>query len=675
MTLRLHTSRLAFFAAILIFILSCGKKSDNNREFSIYESFVDIPGVTSEEISAIEALKKKHKSFSYGMTHTTEAFISESGEIEGYAAFFCEWLTRIFDVQFKPEIHAGNNLLEKLDSGELDFIGDMPISEERKQIYHMTDAIAERQYIAEDTMEFFLPLAFNPVSMATANAEFKPVISVVTKALRGGAKSHLNYLFNQGDEAHKKHKFSTLLSKEEKEYLRNTVSVPMVARYFNYPVDYYNTYEDRWEGLAFDVLREVEKLTGLTFMVINGKNADLPELYEMVRKGEAHIVPELLISNERKEHYIWTEHKIIKDQYALISKSQLPNASSNEISNMRIGFIKNTVRAQMFQTWFPNVKNATEYETDESAMFALERGEVDMVMSSKNRLISYLNYYGLSDYKANYLFNHPYESSFGFSKDQAILRSIVDKALSLVNTHTITEQWMTKTYDYKTKLMEAQRPWLIGTIILSFIVLALILALFIRSHSEEKRLKKLVKKRTSEIEEQRKQLERMSLTDQLTGLPNRRNFDMRLNMEWRSAIRAKEVVSILMLDIDHFKEYNDTYGHLQGDEALCIISRTIEQVLKRSNDFAARWGGEEFVVLLADTNAKGALKIAEAIRKNVEKADILLAGKDVTKLTISIGVNTHAPNPKSSQDAFISAADNELYRAKKASRSKVCSPA
>jgi diguanylate cyclase (GGDEF)-like protein len=666
MTLRLHTSRLAFFAAILISILSCGKKSDHNNEFSIYESFKDIPNVTSEEIAAIEALKNTHKDFSYGMTLTTEAFISENGEIEGYAAFFCEWLTRLFGVQFKPEIHVWDDLLEKLNSGELDFAGNLLISEEHKQIYHMTDAIAE--FSANSMM-------FNPVSMATANAEFKPVISVVTKALRSGAKSHLNHLFNQGYEAYKKHKFSTLLSKEEKEYLRKTVSVPMVARYFNYPIDYYNTYENKWEGLAFDVLCEVEKLTGLTFMVINGKNTNLPELYEMVRKGEAHIVPELLISSERKKHYIWTEHKFIKDQYALISKSQLPNVSSNEISNMRIGFIKNTVRAQMFQTWFPNVKNVTEYETDESAMFALERGEVDMVMSSKNRLISYLNYYGLSDYKANYLFNHPYESSFGFNKDQAILRSIVDKALSLVNTHIITEQWMTKTYDYKTKLMEAQRPWLIGAIILSFLVLALILTLFMRSRSEEKRLEKLVKKRTAEIDEQRKQLERMSLTDQLTGLPNRRNFDMRLNMEWRSAIRAKEVVSILMLDIDHFKEYNDTYGHLQGDEALCIISRAIEQVLKRSNDFVARWGGEEFVVLLADTNAKGALKIAEAIRKNVEKANILLANKDVTKLTISIGVNTHAPNPKSSQDVFISAADNELYRAKKTGRNKVCSPA
>ncbi|MDR0315646.1 MAG: response regulator, partial [Treponema sp.] len=107
-------------------------------------------------------------------------------------------------------------------------------------------------------------------------------------------------------------------------------------------------------------------------------------------------------------------------------------------------------------------------------------------------MISYLNYYGLSDYKANYLFNYPYEATFGFNKDQTDLCSIVDKAIALIDTYVITEQWMTRTYDYKTKLMEARLPWLIGAIALSLTVLGLILILFYRSHVEEKRLEILV---------------------------------------------------------------------------------------------------------------------------------------------------------------------------------------
>jgi diguanylate cyclase (GGDEF)-like protein len=521
--------------------------------------------------------------------------------------------------------------------------------------------------------EDFFPLIFSSASVATAKAELEPVISVITKAQRGGAMPHLNYLYNKGYEAYKKNKLFTQLSKEEKAYLQNTSSVPLAARYFNYPVDFYNPYKNKWEGLAFDVLHEVEGLTGLTFTVVNDKHANLSELYEMVRIGKAHIVPELLISNERREHYIWTEHKFITDQYALVSKSQLPNINANEISNMRVGLIRDTVRAEVFHTWFSNAGNITEYDTDEEAMFAVERGEIDMVMSSKNRMISYLNYYGLSDYKANYLFNYPYEAAFGFNKNQIVLCAIVDKAIALIDTNTITEQWMTKTYDYKTKLMEARLPWLIGATALSLAVLILVLILFFRNRSEEKRLEILVQKRTAEIEQQRKLLEYMSLTDPLTGLPNRRNFDMRLDIEWQIAIRERQRISFLMLDIDHFKNYNDIYGHQQGDEVLRIIARTVENTPKRPGDFVARWGGEEFAVLLSNTGIRGALKIAENIRANIEKTNVYINGV-AGKLTVSIGVNTQSPEPDSSLKAFISVADKELYRAKEAGRNRVCFP-
>jgi diguanylate cyclase (GGDEF)-like protein len=181
----------------------------------------------------------------------------------------------------------------------------------------------------------------------------------------------------------------------------------------------------------------------------------------------------------------------------------------------------------------------------------------------------------------------------------------------------------------------------------------------------------LVEKRTAELNEQRKLLEYMSLTDQLTGLPNRRNFDMRLDIEWRIAIREKQSISFLMLDIDHFKSYNDRYGHQQGDEVLRWIAKTIEKTLKRPGDFVARWGGEEFAILLSNTNATGALKIAEDIRTNVEDMKVPLLDGTIVKLTVSIGLNTQAPE-NSPLEAFISVADKELYRAKETGRNRVC---
>jgi signal transduction histidine kinase/ActR/RegA family two-component response regulator len=345
----------------------------------------------------------------------------------------------------------------------------------------------------------FFPPVFSPVFMATAKAEFRPVISVVTKALKNGARPWLNHLYNQGYEAYRKNKFFLQLSDAEKEYLKSTSSVPLAARSFNYPVDFYNPYEKKWEGIVFDILHKVEELTGLTFDVINNEQANLSSLLTMVREGKAHIIPELLVTNDRKPHYIWMEHKFITDQYALLSKSTYPNVSVNEISDKRVGVIKDTARAELFYTWFPNAVNVTEYSIDEDSFQALERGEIDMVMASKNRLLSLLNFHEVSDYKANYLFNYPYESTFGFNKDQTLLCSIMDKALSVIDTRMITEQWLTKTYDYRTRLIEAQRPWFVGATALSLAVLALILVLFFRNRSEGKRLAKLVEERTKEV--------------------------------------------------------------------------------------------------------------------------------------------------------------------------------
>ncbi|MCL2101062.1 MAG: diguanylate cyclase [Fibromonadales bacterium] len=167
-------------------------------------------------------------------------------------------------------------------------------------------------------------------------------------------------------------------------------------------------------------------------------------------------------------------------------------------------------------------------------------------------------------------------------------------------------------------------------------------------------------------------IRQLSITDQLTGISNRRNFDCRLQLEWNHALRNKTTLSILLADIDDFKTYNDTYGHLQGDAALQSVAKNIEQSLSRSIDFAARWGGEEFAVLLPSTDLTGALSVAERIRNNIECVEIPCSNGSSTKLTVSIGVNTCAPKYINSIDDFVSKADKMLYCAKKAGKNKVC---
>ena len=167
-------------------------------------------------------------------------------------------------------------------------------------------------------------------------------------------------------------------------------------------------------------------------------------------------------------------------------------------------------------------------------------------------------------------------------------------------------------------------------------------------------------------------VEGLSMTDQLTGIPNRRSFDQQLNKEWRRAIREKSSIGILMMDVDRFKTYNDTHGHQQGDVALQTVAMTLAKSLRRPADFAARWGGEEFAVLLPVTDIEGALNIAELIRKNIESTIITCADGAHANVTASIGVNVQVPAQNDSMEEFIYNADKALYTAKETGRNRVC---
>ena len=167
------------------------------------------------------------------------------------------------------------------------------------------------------------------------------------------------------------------------------------------------------------------------------------------------------------------------------------------------------------------------------------------------------------------------------------------------------------------------------------------------------------------------ELAQLGMRDQLTGIANRRSFDNRLNLEWGRAIREEEPLSILMLDVDNFKNYNDTYGHQQGDAALQTIANVLRRSVKRSLDFAARWGGEEFVILLPGTDSAGALIVAENVRKEIENEPIPCSDSGAAKVTVSVGVSTKIPTRYSRIEHIISMADHALYSAKETGRNRV----
>lgn len=174
-----------------------------------------------------------------------------------------------------------------------------------------------------------------------------------------------------------------------------------------------------------------------------------------------------------------------------------------------------------------------------------------------------------------------------------------------------------------------------------------------------------------ELERNNGKLQDLALKDGLTGLGNRRHFDLRLSAEFARATRCGTSLALMMIDVDHFKRYNDTYGHDAGDQCLKAVSAVVGQFCRRPGDEAARFGGEEFVLLMPETDSEGALALARTLCKKIEQLALPHPGSGHGFVSVSAGVFSCTPAPGKTERSLIDAADRGLYRAKDAGRNRV----
>jgi len=168
------------------------------------------------------------------------------------------------------------------------------------------------------------------------------------------------------------------------------------------------------------------------------------------------------------------------------------------------------------------------------------------------------------------------------------------------------------------------------------------------------------------------QLLKLANVDGLTGLVNRRHFDERLAEEWLRALRNRRPLTLIMFDVDWFKLYNDKFGHLEGDECLKRIARSAQEIVSRPADTVARFGGEEFIVLLPETDSSGATGVAEKLRTGVENLHLPNPDSSISPyVTISLGIITIVPSATSNQDDCLELVDEALYKAKKSGRNRL----
>jgi signal transduction histidine kinase/ABC-type amino acid transport substrate-binding protein/FixJ family two-component response regulator len=557
---------LAGLSALLL-VSGCGRTVEPEDGSSpVFESYRDIPGVTDDEINAIEALKGDYGSFVYGMPFSTEAFDKGDGEVGGYSVLFADWLSGLFDMPFEVVNCEWVDTLDAFETGRIHFNGSMIATDERVGSFFQTSAIAQRSivyfrlgssrpvaeimearpvrigilentasanlvvdllqpgsfeavsvtentdvyallqageidaYAHSNTTEFvfdcctdvvvenFYPLTFTPVSLTAHDPALAPVISVVDKALRhDSTRLHLTRLYNEGYDEYRRQKFLLLLTEEEHAYIRDNPVVKTVMQADNYPLSFYDERAGSWQGIAFDILREVGSLAGLSFQTINDPSVPAAELFSMLEEGEASLLSGLIRTPEREGRFIWAENANMISNYALLSKSDFRDIRINEILGVRVGLLRNSAHTEMFRLWFPYHTNNEEYDSLNELIEALDRGEIDVIMQSESQLTILTNYRERPDFKANLVFDSSFKSSFGFNGDEAILRSIVDKAHHIIDTDEITRHWMSRTYDYRARVTEAQRPLLIGLSATLFFILALLTVLFLLNRRAHRR--------------------------------------------------------------------------------------------------------------------------------------------------------------------------------------------
>ena len=437
------------------------------------------------------------------------------------------------------------------------------------------------------------------------------------------------------------------------------------------------TYEENGiaKGVAVDIAKELGKKIGYKIEV---KAIDWEEAQSKVLFGEADALLQINQNSEREKIYDFSDELLESEFLIFIKRGNNGIKTVNNLKNKTVGVEYRGYPYYLLQKYDGiNIRTISDWKI---GFEMVKSGELDAIVMDR-----WIGEYELAHSKVRgiQIIEEPIETKYSriaVKKGNVELLNLINAGLKeMKEDGTMTDilgDWQGKRVIYLTE--ESIRSiFLYTTIVILILVLLVTLYLVNKFRKLNKKLELDVMERTQELYEINEllrkanaELERISMVDGLTNISNRRYFDIVLQEAWRIGMRERRPLALIMIDIDNFKMFNDTYGHLAGDQCLKSVADVIKKAAKRSGDFVARFGGEEFVALLSNTTEDGASIVAEEIRVKIENLGIKQE-RIATVVTVSLGVAATIPDKNTHLDNLINAADQALYQAKKDGRNTV----
>jgi diguanylate cyclase (GGDEF)-like protein len=427
------------------------------------------------------------------------------------------------------------------------------------------------------------------------------------------------------------------------------------------------------KGVAVDIAKAIGDRIGCEVIVLT---ENWEQAQKMVLNGDADGLLQINPNPERNKIYDFSA-PLLKSEFSMFVRTgNLTLRRIEDLKNKSVGVEAGGYPSSLLQGYGSvNIVKIYDWNT---SFKALSAGELDAIIVDRWIGEYELANSGISNIN---IVDPPVEiqySRIAVRKGDTETLDLINAGLKSIaddgTVDEIMEKWHGKRVLYLTE--DYFQIFYLHTASIFLFLVALVAIYFVRKYRKlSRKLEVSVNERTEELNKTNEmlkaanlKLEQISMIDGLTSIENRRAFDMVFNKTWEICLREKMPLSLIMADIDNFKLFNDTYGHLAGDQALIKIANVIKNVIKRSSDIAARFGGEEFVVMLMNTTAKGAEVVAEEIRKRVEELGIV---NEKSGLTVSLGVASVVPDNDMLPNELIEDADRALYKAKNDGRNKV----